>query len=54
MSLKRKTAPKVAPVVKKKHRRELVPGTRRSARLALNANKDEEESTDSEDTVVRC
>ncbi|CAF4993890.1 unnamed protein product [Rotaria sp. Silwood1] len=51
--IKRKAAPAVKPIIKKKARR-VVPsrGSRRSARLAFNKDKDEEESTDSEEMDI--
>jgi len=46
---KRKVAPTVKPIIKKKPRREVTRGTRRSVRLGINKNNDdEEESTDNE------
>jgi hypothetical protein len=45
---KRKRTPIVKPIIKKKPRQESTRGSRRSARLALKRNSDEEESTDDE------
>ncbi len=46
--VKRKAAPVVKPIIKKKSPRKLAHGNRRSLRLALKQDSDEEESTDDE------